>query len=187
MHLRTSLVAIAAVVASGLLALSGTANATTTPITASFVSGYTSFAGSSYGCAGGSATGIADNVADTITFSALRVSCSTPLGSLTVSLNSGCTVIATFTGATAGIDTALAGNAVFGSGTCVKVSAGGGICTYNVQGTVSATFDETTTQNRLILNGPGTLANQSFGCFGLMTGTFNLNNITFNTTPAVNF
>jgi hypothetical protein len=187
MHLRTSLVAVAAVVAAGLLALSGTANATTTPITGSFVSGNASFAGSTYGCTTGSVTGSADDVADTITFSTLHQVCSTPVGSLTVSLNPGCTVVASFPGANnTVIETALAGDAVFGTGTCVKVSSGGGICTYNVQGTVDATFNETTTQNTLTLNGPGTLANQSFGCFGLMTGTFTLNNITFNTTPAVN-
>jgi hypothetical protein len=102
MHLRKSLVAIAAVVAAGLLALSGTANAVTTPITGSFVSGNASFAGSTYGCSTGSATGIADDVANTITFSALSISCSTPVGTATVSLNPGCTVVGAVTRAAPG-------------------------------------------------------------------------------------
>jgi hypothetical protein len=182
MHLRKSLVAIAAVAAASLLALSGAANAAS--VTGTFVSGNASFAGSSYGCTGGSATGTSAGKA--VTFSALSINCSTPVGTATVSLNSGCTVVANFPTATSAIETSLAGTAAFGTGTCVKVSAGGGICTANVQGTVSATYNETVGANKLTLNGPGTLANQSAGCFGLMTGTFTLNNIVFNMSPDIN-
>jgi hypothetical protein len=182
MHLRTSLVTIAAVAAASLVALSGAANAAS--VTATFASGNASFAGSTYGCTGGTVTGTSSGRA--ITFSSLSINCSTPLGTATASLNTGCTIVATFPTATAAIETSLAGSEVFGTGTCIKVSMGGGFCTANVQGTVSATYDETVGANTLTLNGPGTLANQSAGCFGLWTGTFTLNNIRFSLSPDVN-
>lgn len=193
MHLRKSLLAVAAVVAAGLLALSPTANAATGSTSGTFASGNATFAGSTYTCSTGSAGGTYNTTATTnaIVFSTLSISCNTPVGTATVSVTTGgCPggVAVNLPGPTrtAGIDTAIAGTAVFGTGTCVRVSALGGLCTANVQGTVGASYNETVGANKLTLNGSGTLANQS-GCLGLLTGTFTLNSIVFNMTPDVNF
>ena len=189
MHLRTSLIAAAAIVAAGLLALSGTAFATTGTVTGQFTSGSASYGGSTYGCIGGSVAGTYDTVSNpALTFSTLSLSCTTPVGTSSISLVSPCTVPVTLTtGRTSGLDTAIGGTAAFGTGTCVKLSMLFGACTAYVSGTVNATFDETVKAGGwqdLILNGSGTLVGASSGCTGLLSGTFTLNNIDFNVKPA---
>jgi len=194
MHLRTSLAAVAgvaAVVAAGLIGLSSSAYAGTGTVTGSFASGTATYSGATYGCTSGSVAGTYDDINNpALVISSMSISCSTPFGTSTTSLNS-CTVPVSLTGTrTSGIDTAIAGNAVFGTGTCVKVSLLAGLCTFNVQGTVAATFNETTkvvggvTYQDLILNGSGTIANQSPNCFGFYSGSFTLNNIAFNIAAA---
>ena len=186
MHLRKALaIGATALLAAGLLVLMPTAaNATPVAIGGSFQGGNASFAGSSYGCTSGAVSGTYDTVSSpAFSFSTLSLNCSTPVGAATISLNSSCTVAVNLPGPTrtAGVDAAIAGTAVFGTGTCVKVSAMGGTCTANVQGTVTASFKETVRAGGwqdLFLNGSGTLANQS-GCSGLLTGSFTLNNIDF--------
>ena len=189
MHLRTSLVAAAAIVAAGLLALSGTAFATTGTVTGQFTSGSASYGGSTYGCTGGSVAGTYDTVSNpAFTFSTLSLNCSTPVGTASISLVSPCTVpVILTTGRTSGLDTAIGGTAVFGTGSCVKVSALLGACTAYVSGNVTATFNETVKTGGwqdLILNGSGTLVGASSGCVGLLSGTFTLVGIDFNVKPA---
>ena len=189
MHLRKSLVAAAAIVAAGLLALSSTAFATTGTVTGQFKSGSASFAGQTYGCTGGTVAGNYDDTSNpALTFSTLNISCATPVGTATVSLVSPCTVPVTLTtGRTSGLDTAIGGTAAFGAGTCVKVTALFGACTAFVSGTVNATFNETVKTGGwqdLILNGSGTLVGASSGCTGLLSGTFTLVGIDFNVKPA---
>ena len=204
MHLRKSLALAAAVVTAGLVGVTCTAayaapsyigvNGSTASGTAAidgiFWSGNASFAGSTYGCTSGSDAGtvIRGPVSATadISFTSLSMSCSLPVGTMTISINSGCSVPVDFPGATVtdGVDTAVTGTAAMGSGSCVKVSGLGGLCTANAQGTISATFNETVRSiggvnyQDLIYNGSATLANQS-GCLGLLSGNFTLNNIDF--------
>jgi len=184
MHLRKALaIGATALFAAGLLVLlPSAANAASGAISGSFQGGNATFAGMTYGCTTGTVSGTYDTVSSpAFSFSTLSLNCSTPVGAATISLNS-CTVPVTLTtGRTSGVDTAISGSAAFGTGTCVKVSAMGGTCTANVQGTVTTTFNETVRTGGwqdLILNGSGTLANQS-GCSGLLTGSFTLNNIDF--------
>lgn len=186
MHLRKSLVAVAAIVAASLIGLSSGAYATTGTISGTYNSGTVAFAGSMYGCTSGSFAGTYDTVNNpALNFSTVSFNCATPAGNATISLNS-CTVPATLTtGRTSGLDTAIGGSAPLGS-TCIKVSALGGLCTANVQGTLSATFNETTkvvggvTYQDLMFNGSGALANQSSGCLGIYTGTFTLSSFSVN-------
>src|SRR3954471_5112986 len=97
MHLRKSLVAAAAIVAAGLMAISGSALAATGSVTGSFVGGSASFAGATYGCTTGAVNGTYNTTAaDNLAFTTLSISCSTPVGTATISLNS-CTVPVNFT------------------------------------------------------------------------------------------
>ena len=189
MHLRTSLIAAAAIVAAGLLALSSTAFATTGTVTGQFKSGSSSFAGSTYGCSGGTVAGTYDDTSNpALTFSTLSLNCFSPTGNVTVSLVSPCAVPVTLTtGRTSGLDTAIGGTIAAGAGTCVKVSSLFGACTAYGSGTFNATFNETVKTGGwqdLILNGSGTLVGASSGCTGLLTGTFTVNNFDFNVKPA---
>ena len=187
MHLRTSLVTAAAIVAAGLIGLSSTAFATTGTVTGQFQSGSSSFAGSTYGCTSGTVAGSYNTSNPAFNFSTLSLNCSTPVGTATVSLVSPCTVPVTLTtGRTTGLDTTIGGGAAFGTGNCVKVSALFGTCTAFVYGGVSATFDETIKTGGwqdLTLNGSGTLVGASPGCAGLLSGTFTLVGIDFNLKP----
>lgn len=195
MHLRKSLVAVAAIVAAGLLGLSGTANAATGSFTGYFKSGNATFAGSTYGCSSGSISGTYDTIGSpALRFSTVTLNCSTPVGTATVSVTpAGCPggVAVNLPGPTrtSGIDTSIAGTAVMGTGTCVKVSGLGGLCTANSQGTIGASYNETVSgvnDNEITFSGTGSLANQS-GCLGLWSGNYTLNNFTFGIAPALNF
>jgi len=188
MHLRTSLVAAAAIVAAGLLGLSSTAFATTGTVSGQFKSGSASFAGSTYGCTGGTVAGTYDDTSNpALTFNTLNISCSTPLGTATVSLVSPCTVPVTLTtGRTSGLDTAIGGSIAAGS-SCVKVSSLFGACTAYGSGTFTATFNETVKTGGwqdVIFDGAGTLVGASPGCSGLYSGSFTLVNFDFNVKPA---
>ena len=191
MHLRTSLVTAAAIVAAGLIGLSSDAVATTGTVTGQFKAGTVSMAGSTYGCTTGTVGGSYDDTNNpAIVLTSVSLSCNTPVGPGTISLNSGCTVPVTLTtGRTPTLgDIAIGGSAVFGVGTCVKISALFGICTANLQGNPGANFNETVKTpgnwQDLIFNRWVTFANQTAGCGGALTGTFTLNNIDYNVKPA---
>jgi len=223
MHLRKTLTVAAAVLAAGLLGLTATANATGTPVGAPvsvievngnatagtvgidgiFKSGSAAFAGSNYGCSGGTVSGTIArgpvSAAADFSFTTMNITCNTPVGNATISVNSGCAVTADFPDQTVNtglLDTGAGpkyynvdGTATFpniAAPGCVKVSALGGLCSANVVGSgIGAQFNEATkvvggvTYQDLILNGTGSLLNQ-MGCLGLLTGTFTLNNIDFN-------
>jgi len=147
MHLRKSLALAAAVVTAGLvgvtcaaayaapsyIGVNGSTASGSVAITGIFWSGNASFAGSTYGCTSGSDTGTVMrgpvSAAADISFTTLNLVCSFPVGAMTISINSGCSVPVDFPGATVtdGVDTAVTGTAAMGSGTCVKVGGLGGL------------------------------------------------------------
>jgi hypothetical protein len=124
-------------------------------------------------------------------FNAANINCSSPVGSIKITLN-GCGVPVTLGSRTSGVDTSITGVAALGSGICVQISALGNLCAANVNGNLNVTYDETLklvggiNYQDLTLSGSGTLVNQ-VGCFGLLGGSFTLNNIVFSLTPAINF
>lgn len=187
MNLRKPLVAAAAIVAAGLMAVSGSALAGTGSASGSSTgTGTASFAGGTYSCPSGSVGGTYDDTNNpAYTFSSMNITCSTPIGNATISLNCAVPVNLTAGRTSSTSDTGITGNAVFGTSTCVQVTALFGVCTANVHGTVSAAYNESTA--KLTLNGVGTLSGPSPGCGGVMTGTFTLNGIEFAMSPKVNF
>ena len=182
--------------------VNGATTAGTDPINGSFKSGNATFFGSTYGCTSGTVSGtvsrgprpLGAGVHD-LSFPTLALSCATPVGPATISVNAGCAVTADFvdfnvndgnvdTGAGANYDR-VQGLVASGTGTCVKLSALFGACTAYVNGTLNASFDEAVATflgvnyQDLILSGSGTIVNQSAGCAGMLTGVFTLNNIDF--------
>jgi hypothetical protein len=198
MRLRKVLLAGAAAVAAGLMGITPTAGAGVTSInhvqvdgntsgshavTGDFVSGTASYGGGTYGCIGGTVIGDATAGAvpsgGHVDFTSLNLICATPLGiNQTVSIADDCArfdPIATATVTDGKTDTAVPGTVTLDPG-CGTLSYAP--CTADVQGSVSATYNETTQE--LALNGTGfSLSNQSIGCFGLVAGSVGLNNIIF--------
>jgi len=224
MQLHKTLSIVAAALAAGLLGLTSTstANAAGTPIGSPvgyiavngstavgtpaidgvFLGGSSVFAGSSYTCSGGTFAGTitrgAVSATPDLSFSTVNMTCNTPTGNATISVNSGCSVTVDFPDQVVNdgtIDTGAGAKYFNVAGTatlpniaypgCVKISTLGGLCTANAIGTgISAQLDEAVhsvggvNYQDLIFNGAGSIVNQS-GCLGLMTGTFVLNNLAF--------
>jgi hypothetical protein len=168
-----------------------------------FKGGTATFAGNQYGCTGGSADGTVRRgtivAGAEMTFTSLSIVCSTPAGNATISLT--CPINLNFdptTGATNVHDGLVDSGAppakfhrvpgtvrfptVAQGGYCVRASVVGGLCTFNITGDLPAYFDEavkTGGDQTLGLTGVGSIANPSFGCFGQVTGDFELNDIEF--------
>jgi hypothetical protein len=188
MHLRKSLVAVAAALAVGLLGLSSSAYASTGTVSGYPSSGSVTFAGSTYSCTSGTVAGVYDNInnpaLDLNSSTMIRCPASGP--TMTISINSGCTVPVSLTaGRTAGTDTNITGTADFGTSGCVTVRnlLGSGTC--YVEGTVNAIYDEIT--HSLTLNSPagGNLMPSCLGAYASYAPLV-LNNIVLNITP-INF
>ena len=182
MHLRKSLVAVAAALAVGLLGLSSSAYATIGAASGPFSnSGSITIAGSTWYCNyGGTIGGSYDNINNpAFTFTTMSVGCITPVAVATISLNSCAVPVYLTTGRTAGVDTAVTGTADFGTSTCVQIKNLSGYCTIYVQGTVNATFNENVSggYQDLVLNSPA--GGNPAQCSGFPATTIALNNLRF--------
>ena len=177
------------------------------PIDGIFTNGTVSFAGGgTHNCVAGTVDGIVDRGPRPVptgqhdmVLDLLDIDCATPLGiSATVSAAGEC-IYADFEDDnvhTGTVDThtdntqghqfdRVAGLLTIPPG-CATIDLFGGFCSADVWGTVPAYFDEHvkavsgSNYQELHLDGAGlALHNQSFGCFGQMTGAFALNDITF--------
>ena len=124
-----------------------------------------------------------------IVFTVMSLACSLPVGAATISLGGGCTLVVSLPGPTrtADVDTSISGTACLRHRHLRQDQRPLHTCTANLQGTIGATFNETVKTGGwqdLILNGTGTLANQSAGCGGALTGALTLNTIDLNVKPA---
>jgi hypothetical protein len=225
MQLRTFLTAAAAALTASLLSLTGLAQADgtggaiagvdvngvrtagTPAVDGVFYSGTTTFAGFTAMCVGGTASGNVDRGPGTsraFRFTALNLVCAAPLGvNTTVTLNSGCTITTTFTGAhvhdATFVDSGAKGNdpSVVDNGAgvipanCVQVTTPGG-CSHTVDGTFTAQWGEAVTTyggvsyQDFIMKGNNLFTrNPNVWCLGLVAngGPITLNNITWSIKP----
>ena len=176
------------------------------PIDGTFTSGTVSFAGGGiHNCVAGTVEGVVDRgprplaAGHDMVFDLLDIDCTTPLAiNATVSAVGDCIdadfdddnvhtgTIDTHTDNTQGHQfDRVVGLLTIPPG-CATIDVLGGFCSADVWGTVPTYFDEHvkavsgSNYQELHLDGAGlALYNQTIGCFGLMTGAFTLNDLSF--------
>jgi hypothetical protein len=173
MHLRKALTVGAAILVTGLLGLTPTAQAIGSPVAYIGVNGSTS-AGTvaidgifrsgivtmpgAYGCTGGTLGGTVSGgpvtAAPDISLPTFTLMCPTSVGPALITAGIGCVLPADFAGATVNdgsIDSGagptyfdVSGSLVFPA-SCVRIVALGGLCAANLVGPLTASFDEAVT------------------------------------------
>jgi hypothetical protein len=232
MHLRKAIVLGAAAATAGLLALIPAVQATTITggnittiqiggsvvagadtVSGIFKSGTATFdsLGFTATCSGGTVGGVMNrgpltSGGNVFTFTALNLTCATPLG-INAIISTNCIVAVTMggvrpthdnvhtgltdTGAYTGImqkNHNVLGSLTLPGGNCIKVQLSVGGCIAYASGTTGVQFNEAqktvggVTYQDIILNGTSSVSlyGQNGSCLGIMQGTVSLNNIDFN-------